>query len=103
MSVVLDLLQSRSMDLPDHSVRDHPTTLSRLRCSLTPQVLVAERAVSVRLIMGCELCGLMARLWRSCGGARKTSRIARGCSPLSQIPHKPIPADSVHCGTIRNL
>ena len=49
--------------------------------------------------MGHDLCGLTARLWRSCGSARKTSRIARSCSPLSQMPHKPIPADSVHCGT----
>ena len=29
--------------------------------------------------MGHELCGLTACLWRSCGSARKTSRIARGC------------------------
>jgi hypothetical protein len=29
--------------------------------------------------MGHEQCGLMARLWRSCGSARKTSRIARSC------------------------
>jgi hypothetical protein len=60
-------------------VRNDPTTLSRLRGSLTPQVLVAERAVSVRLILGHEQRGLTARLWRSCGNARKTSRIARSC------------------------
>jgi hypothetical protein len=29
--------------------------------------------------MGHEQCGLMARLWRSCGSARKTSRIAGSC------------------------
>src|SRR5262249_26387426 len=75
----LDALPSLGRDLPDHSVRGDPTTLSRLRGSLTPQVLVAERAVSVRLIMGHEQCGLTARLWRSCGSARKTSRIAESC------------------------
>src|SRR5262245_15253644 len=77
--VLIDALPSLGRDLPDHSVRDDPTTLSRLRGSLTPQVLVAERAVSVRLIMSHEQCGLTARLWQSCGSARKTSRIARSC------------------------
>src|SRR5262249_29292473 len=50
--VLIDALPSLGRDLPDHSVRDDPTTLSRLRGSLAPQVLVAERAVSVRLIHG---------------------------------------------------
>src|SRR5262249_49244439 len=77
--VLIDALPSLGRDLPDHSVRDDPTTLSRLRGSLTPQVLVAEHAVSVRRIMGHAQCGLTARLWRSCGSARKTSRIATSC------------------------
>src|SRR5262249_22855830 len=77
--VLIDALPSLGRELPDHSVRDDPPTLSRLRGSLTPHVLVAERAVSVRLIMSHEQCGLMARLWRSCGSARKTNRIARSC------------------------
>src|SRR5262249_53581067 len=77
--MLIDALPSLGRELPDHSVSDDPPTLSRLRGSLTPHVLVAERAVSVRLIMSHEQCGLMARLWRSCGSARKTSRIARSC------------------------
>src|SRR6516162_2361755 len=89
--------------LPDHSARDDPRTPSRLKCSLAPCVLVVERAVPVRLVMARALTALTAAMWRSCGSFVKTSRIARSCWLLAQMPHKLIPADGVHCGTIRNL
>src|SRR5262249_4137700 len=50
--VLIDALPSLGRDLPDHSRRDDPTTLSKLTGSLTPKVVAAERAVSVRLIHG---------------------------------------------------
>src|SRR5262249_16331552 len=50
--VLIDALPSIDRDLPDHSGRDDPPMLSRLKGSLRPHVLVAERAVPVRLIRG---------------------------------------------------
>src|SRR6516162_3063406 len=89
--------------LLDHSASDDPRTPSWLKCSLAPCVLVVEGAVPVRLVMARDPTALMAAMWRSCGSAVKTSRIAGSCSLLAQMRHKLIPADRVHCGTIRNL
>src|SRR5262245_41095373 len=55
--VLIDALPSIDRDLPDHSGRDDPPTLSRLKGSLRPHVLVAERAVPVRLICGPRAAG----------------------------------------------
>jgi hypothetical protein len=101
--VLIDALPSLGRDLPDHSVRDDPTTLSRLRGSLTPQVLVADRGVSVRLIMGHEQCWPDGSLVAKLRQRPKNQQNRQQLFALSQMPHKPIPADSVHCGTIRNL
>src|SRR5262249_61472681 len=55
--VLIDALPSIDRDLPDHSGRDDPPTRSRLKGSLWPHVLVAERAVPVRLIRGPRAVG----------------------------------------------
>src|SRR5262249_39153291 len=82
----LTLSRPLTGDLPDHSVRDDPTTPSRPKGSLRPHVLVAERTVPVRLIMAHERCGLTALIWRSCGSAGKTGGVTGSC-PLCRSLH----------------
>src|SRR5262249_62089062 len=71
--VLIDALPSIDRDLPDHSGRDDPPTLSRLKGSLRPHVLVAERAVLVRLIRGPRaVAGLPHGSGEGAAGAGKT-------------------------------
>src|SRR6516165_3292774 len=62
--VLIDALPSIDRDLPDHSGRDDPPTLSRLRGSLRPHVLVAERAVE---LSRCRGIGDRCKVGRSAG------------------------------------
>src|SRR6516164_4469605 len=102
--VLIDALPSIDRDLPDHSGRDDPPTLPRLKGSLRPHVLVAERAVPVRLVRGPRAAGADGSDVAKLRQRRKTGGVTRSCPLLPRPPHKLVPAPvGVRCGTIMNL
>src|SRR5215831_21111251 len=83
--VLIDALPSIDRDLPDHSGRDDPPTLSRLKGSLRPHVLVAERAVPVRLIRGPRAVGADGSDVAKLRQRRKNRRSHEELSPFAGV------------------